>query len=137
MVRKSISIAVITALLASNAEAALLTNVQGTVTVNRGDGFVPAGPAGTTAVLAPGDRVRAETGSADIVYDNGCTVTLGAGQMVAVLYAAPDCSGGLKDGAASSSGISTSTLLIGGVVVAGGIGAGIALSQKSSKPASP
>ncbi len=137
MVRKSISIAVITALLASNAEAALLTNVQGTVTVNHGEGFVPVGPAGTTALLAPGDRVRAGTGSADIVYDNGCTVTLGAGQMVAVLYAAPDCNGGLKDGAASSSGLSTSTYLVGGLVVAGGIGAGIALSQKSSKPASP
>ncbi|MGO9173855.1 MAG: hypothetical protein ACLP7P_18085 [Rhodomicrobium sp.] len=134
MLRKSISIAVITALLVSNAEAALLTNVQGTVTVNRGEGFAPAG---NTAVLAPGDRVRAETGSADIVYDNGCTVKLGAGQTVAVLYAAPDCGGGLWDGAASSSGISTGTLLVGGLVVAGGIGAGIALSQKSSKPASP
>ncbi len=134
MVRKSISIAVIAALMASSAEAALLTNVQGTVTVNRGDGYSPAGAG---SVILPGDRVRAGEGSADIVYENGCTMRVGPGQTSIVLYAAPDCNGGSKD-AAVDTGISTGTLLIGGVLVVGGaVAGGIALSQTSSKPASP
>ncbi len=134
MLRTSISIAVIAALMASGAEAALLTNIQGAVMVNRGAGFSPAG---NVAEVAPGDRVRAGQGSADIVYENGCSVKVGPGQMAVVLAAAPNCQGGLKDGAAEETGVSTGTLVIGGLVVAGGIGAGIALSQNNGKPASP
>ncbi len=129
MVRKSIAIALIAALTAADAKAALLVNVEGAVAVNRGDGYQPA-PAG--AGIAPGDRVRAETGSADIVYENGCTVKVGPGQTVLVLYTPPACN------AAESSGLSTTTYVVGGIAVAGGIGAAaILLSQNNSKPASP
>ncbi len=133
MVRKSIVLAVIAALMASSAEAALVTNIQGAVSVNSGDGYRPAENA---TVVAPGDRVRTGDGSADITYENGCTVKIGPGQTAIVLYAAPVCDGGLKDGAAADTGISTGTLLVGGLVVGGAVAGAIALSQPS-KPASP
>lgn len=41
MVRKTISIALIASLAATGAQAALLTNVQGAVTVDRGYGSAP------------------------------------------------------------------------------------------------
>ena len=88
MVRKTISIALIASLAATGAQAALLTNVQGAVTVNRGYGY---GPAGTGGVITPGDRVRAPEGSADIVYDNGCIVRVDPGQTVIVLSPPPAC----------------------------------------------
>ena len=77
MVRKTILIALIASLAATGAQAALLTNVQGAVTVDRGYGNAPAG---TGSVIAPGERVRAGEGSADIVYDNGCIVKVDRGQ---------------------------------------------------------
>ncbi len=139
MVRKVISIAVIAGLMATSAQAALLTNVQGAVTVNHGDGFQPAA---TGAIIIPGDRVWAGEGSADIVYDNGCVVRVGPAQMVAVLNSSPACNGnasstggGLKDGIIEDSGISTGTLVIGGLLIGGGIAGGILLTQHD--PASP
>ncbi len=134
MARKSISVAVIAALMASSAQAALLTNVQGTVTVNQGNGYIPAA---SGSVVAPGDRVRVGEGSAGIVYENGCAQTVGPGQTVLVLYAAPDCNGGLKDGAAVETGVPTETLVIGGLVVGGAVAAAVVLTQGTSKPASP
>ena len=86
MLRKSISIALIASLAATGAQAALLTNVQGAVTVDRGYGYAPAG---SGSVIAPGDRVRAGEGSADIVYENGCTVKVDPGHTVIVLGSAP------------------------------------------------
>ncbi|MGO8781355.1 MAG: hypothetical protein ACLQKK_20965 [Rhodomicrobium sp.] len=127
MVRKSISIAVITALMASSAEAALLTEVQGMVTVNHGEGYSPAGAGGE---IAPGDRVRAAAGSASIVYENGCTQKVEPNQTVIVLYAPPACK-------VESQGFSTLTYVGGGVLLAGGAAAAVALSQNGSKPASP
>jgi hypothetical protein len=126
MVRKLISSLVIAPLIVTSAEAALLTNVHGTVTVNRGDGFRPAQGG---APVAPGDRVRVNDGSADILYDNGCTVRVGAGQMVAVLHTPPACktasSGGSSGSSGSSGGTSTMTYVYigGGLILAGGIGA--------------
>jgi hypothetical protein len=131
MAGKLTTIAVIAGLITSNAEAALLTNIQGFVTLNHGDGFQPAMP---QAVILPGDRVRTGQGSADLVYDNGCVVKIGPGQMVAVLNTAPVCSdGGSKDG---GTGISTGTLLVGGLLVGGGIAAGV-IYLMPKHPASP
>lgn len=132
MVRKLISIAVIAGLLTTNAEAALLTNTEGSVTVNHGDGFQPAQ---TGAVIIPGDRVRTGQGSADIVYDNGCVVRVGPQQMVAVLVTPPVCSGGgLKDAIVEDTGPSTGLLLVGGLLIGGGIAGGILLTQKPASP---
>jgi hypothetical protein len=128
MVRKLISTLLIVPLIVTSAEAAVLANVHGSITVNRGDGFQPA-QAG--APVAPGDRVRVNEGSADILYDNGCAVKLGAGQMVAVLHTPPACntasSGGLKDGPSSSSSM-TYVYIGGGLLLAAGAGAGIVLA---------
>jgi hypothetical protein len=130
MVRKLISSVVIASLIATYAEAARLTNVQGSVIVNRGDGFQPAQGG---APVAPGDRVRVNEGSAEILYENGCAVRVGPGQMVAVLYTPPACKGtstesasGLKDGPSSSS--MTYVYIGGGILLAAGAGAGIALA---------
>ncbi len=108
--------------------AALLTNVQGTVTVNRGAGFAPASGG---SIIAPGDRVRVAEGSAEIVYDNGCVVKLGPGQVVAVLYTPPACQSG-------TGGDDTAVYVAGGGLLLGGaIAGGILLSQGNHKAASP
>src|SRR6516164_488956 len=107
MVRKLISSVVIASLIATGAEAARLANVQGSVIVNRGDGFQPA-QGGT--VIAPGDRVRVNQGSAEIVYDNGCVVKVGSGQMVAVLYTPPACKGESSSSRSSNSSSGDSTM---------------------------
>ena len=91
MLRKPIAIALIASLAVSGAQAALLTNIQGMVTVNHGYGYEPAGAGGR---VGPGDRVHAGEGSADIVYENGSTVNVGAGQTVIVLSTAPACTVG-------------------------------------------
>jgi hypothetical protein len=130
MLRKLVSIAVVTTLMTASAQAAYLANVDGTVLINRGNGFRPAW---SGAEVGPGDRVRVENGAANIVYDNGCAVKVSPGQLVAVLSASPVCA---RENSASF-GLSTEELVIGGLVVGGGVGLGIALSQKKAAPASP
>jgi hypothetical protein len=126
MVRKTISIALIASLAATGAQAALLTNVQGAVTVDRGYGSAPAG---SGSVIAPGERVRAREGSADIVYDNGCIVKVDPGQTMVVLSPPPACH--------IASEVATSPIYLAGgaVAIGGGVAAAILLSQ--TKPASP
>jgi hypothetical protein len=132
MIRKVVSSLIILPLIVTGAEAAVLANVHGSVIVNRGEGFQPA-QAGTSVV--PGDRVRVNEGSADILYENGCSVKIGAGQMVAVLHTPPACKGTnspspTSSGGGSSGGLSTMTYVYigGGLLLAGGIGAGVALA---------
>jgi hypothetical protein len=126
MVRKTISIALIASLAATGAQAALLTNVQGVVTVDHGYGYAPAG---TGSVVAPGERVRAGEGSADVVYDNGCIVKVDPGRTMVVLSPPPACH------VASEIATSPAYLVGGAVAIGGGVAAAILLSQ--SKPASP
>jgi hypothetical protein len=137
MIRGMLTLLSISALLTASAEAALLSNVQGDVTINRGDGFKPASGG---AVVSPGDRIRVASGSADIVYENGCAVKVAGGQVVAVQYSGPSCGGssgggggGLKDGVSE-----TPVMLYvgGGLLLAGGAAAGVILLMPS-KPASP
>ena len=50
-------------------------------------------------------QIKAQGGSVDIVYDNGCSTHVGAKQVALVLSTPPSCNGavgygGLKDGAA-------------------------------------
>lgn len=85
--RKTVAVAM-ALLLAPAAEAALLSNIQGTVLVSSGGGFRPAsGP----IMIAAGDSVRTVDGSADIVYDNGCSTRVGPRQTAVVAYATPSC----------------------------------------------
>jgi hypothetical protein len=134
MFRGLVTLSLIIALLTAPAEAALLSNVQGTVTVNQGDGFKPASGG---AVVSPGDRVRVASGSADIVYDNGCAVHVWAGQVVAIQYAPPSCSG--TSGGSLKDPVPETPLWLyagGGLLVAGGAAAAILLLDPH-KPASP
>lgn len=116
------------AMLVSSAQASLLTGIAGSVSLNTGEGFKPVTEATS---VSPGDRVRTGNGSAEIVYDNGCSVKIGAGQVVLVLTAAPTCS------SENGSFPSMATLAVGGLVVVGGIGAAVLFTGSSSKPASP
>jgi hypothetical protein len=93
---------VIAALQTTNAQAAILANIEGAVSVNSGNGFQPASIGSS---VAPGDRVRTGDGSVDIVYDDGCSSHVAAKQVAIVLSTPPSCYGGvtyggLKDGAA-------------------------------------
>ena len=122
MLRKPIAIALIASLAVSGAQAALLTNVQGTVTVNHGYGYEPAGVGGP---VGPGDRVHAGEGSADIVYENGSAVNVGSGQTVIVQSTTP----------ASAVGSQTPdalTYAAGGMLAAGGVAAAIGFSESNS-----
>jgi hypothetical protein len=146
MVRKLISSLLIAPLIVTGAEAARLS-IQGSVIVDRGDGFQPvqgesAGYAWVVPV-APGDRIRVNSGFAEIAYDNGCVVKIGPGQMAAVLYTPPVCRGeitssaSLSSSSSSSSGTSTMTYVYigGGLLLAGGIGAGaVLLYQNAASP---
>ncbi len=119
MFRRVVAFAIVTALVASSAHAAaVLTDVEGTVLVNQGNG---PSQAGNGTPVAPGDRVRTTTGSVEIVYENGCTVKVGPNELVTVLPAPPQCT-------------SSGTLVLGGLALAG-IGIGVALANNS--PASP
>lgn len=132
--RAYVSAAVIAALFATNAAAVTLSNVEGTVSVNQGSGFQPAS-IGTA--LSSGDRVRASSsGSANIVYDNGCSTRVAPSQVAVVLATPPACQGGsLKDGGGAAfapAGIGTDTLLVGGLVVGAGVGIAVALSDNNN-----
>lgn len=137
MVRKSLIFTVVAALTASSAQAAMLTNIQGGVSINAGGGYQPvAGP----ATVVPGERIRTGDGSADIVYDNGQTVHVGPNQVVLVSNLppsagpAPDTGGGLKD----DTGIPLAYWVGGALVVGGGVAAGIILTENNHHhPASP
>ena len=125
--RALISGALAAALLTANVQAAVLGNVAGPVLVNHGDGFLPAS-AGSSLVL--GDRVRVDNGSADIVYENGCSTRVGPQQVSVVLASPPPCGGGLKDGVVQETAEpSVAPLIIGGLLVGGAVGLAVALSS--------
>jgi hypothetical protein len=135
MIRGLVTVLLVGALLTESAEAALLSNVQGAVTVDQGDGFKPA--LGGAAV-SPGDRIRVASGSADIVYDNGCAVHVGAGQVVAIQYNPPSCGGGSSSSGSLKDPPSETPVMLyvgGGLLLAGGAAAGVILLTQ--KPASP
>lgn len=111
------------------AEAALLTNIQGQASINRGNGFVPAtGPVD----LKPGDQVLTGNGGAQLQYSLTCTATIGPNQLILVQAQSP-CAAqqGQAGSEAGLGGISTTNLIVGGLVIGGGVAAAIALSQAS------
>jgi hypothetical protein len=136
----------------ANGMAATLTVLSGIVQVNKGEGFY--GVAGA-ANVSPGDRVRVTNGVATIAYENGCSVQLGPDQLAVVLASPPSCpqkrntdnnptsknlASNNTEGSnptESATGFSNGTLILGGLVVAGAVGAVVALSSSGNKPASP
>jgi len=137
---------------AGSAEAATLVDIRGEVLVNTGSGFVAAN--GPTAI-APGHQVFIRPGgSAQIVFGDGCKVPV-AHERVVQIGASSPCSSGTQQqqqgastgaasgpgvvGAAEVGGVSSSTLVVGGLAIAGGAAIAVGLSSGGSKdkPASP
>jgi hypothetical protein len=79
--------------LVTNAPGAALTNVEGSVQVDHGNGFKPVTE---PVLLVPGDRVFGNTGAASFLYEDNCFEKMKPNQMVIVLAEPPACS--LKDG---------------------------------------
>ncbi len=114
--------------------AASLQNVEGSVLVNRGNGFEVVG-SGTQ--VKPGDQVLVRSnGSATIVFNEACVTKLDAGSSTTVPAEVP-CAppvGGLAGAAAPAA----TTMVIGAAVVAGGVALAVGLGgNDSAKPASP
>jgi hypothetical protein len=135
LARPLISAAVIVGLLTANAQATVVSSLEGVVSVNRGNGFKPAS---IGLPLEPGDRIRTGEGSANILYDNGCATKIGP-QQVAIVYSEPPvCNGGgLKDGVVMSPAepeAGVDPLIAGGLLAgaAAGLAAALASSSKSS-----
>lgn len=90
---------IIAAIFATNAAAAVLVNVEGTVSVNRGGGLQPVWgngfqPASSGTALSSGDRVRADAnGSAHVLYENGCSTRVAPSEIAVVLATPPSCHG--------------------------------------------
>ncbi|MGO9462056.1 MAG: hypothetical protein ACLPWS_02535 [Rhodomicrobium sp.] len=135
MIKRAISITVITSLIAGSSQAAVLSGVEGAVSVSDGGGFVPVA---SGASVGPGYRVRTGDGSTNIVYENGCATTVGPHQVAVVLATPPTCGGGgLKDGGPVADTCCTSPWLISGLIAGGGAGVAIAIATTTNKPASP
>ena len=95
-----------------SAEAAMVQALDGPVFVDRGEGYQAI--AGATQAV-PGDLVLAGNGgSAQIRYENGCTVAVESGQTVAVTHSPPQCrrTGNWLIGAAAVGGIVTGVILL-------------------------
>jgi hypothetical protein len=117
VLRKTILSVSVVALLATQAEAAVL-QLQGIASVDNGGGFVKAT---NNMQLNPGDRVRVNSGFAYVVYDNGYQSKVGGGQMAVVVSDAPGpFSAGAPETPAGYWGAA--------FVVATGIGAGAAIA---------
>ncbi len=123
MSRNRIILAVIAAAMATSANAAHLSDIQGAVLVNNQ-------PVSASAEVAQGDRIKVVNGSAVLVYSNGAAISITSGQTIVVLANPPE-QVSMKDG-----DLPSPYIYGGALVVAGGAGLAIALSQ-ASKPASP
>ncbi len=123
MSRNQIILAVIAAAMATSANAAHLSEIQGAVLVNNQ-------PVSASAEVAQGDRIKVVNGSAVLVYSNGAAISITSGQTIAVLANPPE-QVSMKDG-----DLPSPYIYGGALVVAGGAGLAIALSQ-TGKPASP
>lgn len=131
--RPLISAIMVAVLVSTSAQAAVLTSLDGAVSVNSGNGFQPASIGSS---LAPGDRVRTNEGSANILYENGCATAVGP-QQIAIVYSQPPIChvGGLKDGvAAVEPAPGDNPLLVGGFVAGTAIGIAVAIGSNNKHP---
>ncbi len=111
--------------LGTSAIAATVTATQGQVLVNRGNGYQRV--AGSTQAGTGATVVANPGGSAQVVYSDGCAVTVEPGSVYTIAPQSP-CATGVA-------GVDATTLTVGAVVV-GGVALGVLLSQKG-KSASP
>ncbi len=133
MFQRAIAAAVISILVSASAQAALLTGIEGSVSVNRGSGFqvvtVPT-------QVKPGDRVMVGQGSnAQIVYSDTCIARLPASNTVVVATTVPCTATSPVSTTAPALGLTApgvGPLVVGGLVVAAGVGAAILLTQGAS-----
>jgi hypothetical protein len=103
----------------------------GQVLVNQGSGYQQVVgssdvKAGSTVVVNPG-------GSAQILYPDGCSVSVQPGSVYTIQSQSPCLAA--DGGQASSSGVSGTTLAVGAVVIGGGVAALVLLNKdKSASP---
>jgi hypothetical protein len=142
--RAVIAVGLAATLFTTAAQAAMLANLEGSVSVNRGDGFQPVS-AGTT--VAPGDRIKTGKGSTvNVVYENGYSVPVGPNQVRTVQYAPAPVAGAASAAAetASAGGSALAGLgggALGGIaapvvvggVVAGAVTVGVVASSNNNK----
>lgn len=126
----------------ASVHAAALDAIQGTVMVNSGTGFKPVGE---NYVVNPGDKILVSPGgSVRIVYSEGCWEDVEISG-VKTVPAKPSCVGGEQnanapggEGGAPGPLTPTTSLIIGGVAIAGGVAAAVAVNNSGGKdPASP
>jgi hypothetical protein len=104
--------------LAAAASVATVQTMEGSLSLNRGDGYVEVL---TWADAAAGSQVMANPGSrGKVIYSDGCEVELSPGSVYAIQQASPCKSGLFRGGAAK--------YVVGGLLVAGGVVAVVALT---------
>jgi hypothetical protein len=148
MLGKHIVAAIITAVVTSHAQGAVLKSISGTVMLNKGDGFRSVSD---VTPVSEGDRVLVRgRGSAQIEYGEGCSVQISANQSAVVLPShacnkssthslSTNSAVSLKDTPASINSEETSDYQLyvaGGVLFTAGAVA-TAIEVGKDKPASP
>jgi hypothetical protein len=133
----TLGLAALALIATGTAWAAVLDGIQGQVLINRGGTYRPAkGP----MELKPGDSVTATSGSSAVLsYDDGCSVAVEAGTVVAIAAGPSPCATQVNVGSAAVGGLDGRTLGVGALVVGGVIGAAALISGGGTrdKPASP
>jgi hypothetical protein len=110
--------------------AAMVNATQGQVLVNQGSGYQQV--AGSVDVTPGGTIVVNPGGSAQIVYPDGCSVSVQPGSVYTIAPQSPCLAQG---GSQATSAINGTTLAIGAVVVGGGAAALLLLNKdKSASP---
>lgn len=120
----------LTAFVSSHSFAATVDQLQGTVSVNRGSGYLRIN---VPAILVEGNSVMAgPANSAEIVYENGCRSKVEPGS-VAIVTKEPVCDGRLSLDAGGASAFAVGAIIAGGVV-----GSAVAIGRsRHDGPASP
>ena len=114
--------------------AAVVQPVQGTLSLNQGQGFSPINGAinakvGDSLMVAPG-------GSATVVYEDGCKVDIRPGAVTTIAPLSPCAAGSNAQSYEQSSGWNWGAIVVGGLA-AGGAGWGIYEATKSSGSGNP
>ncbi len=126
------------AMIGGETQAAVL-QVEGLASVDAGKGYAPAT---SNTQVNPGDRVRAAKGCTLIVYSTGYKSKICNGQLAVVVSDPPSPAPGralsLKDKPEPApEQFDTTDLALPGLLVGGGVGLAIALSNNHSSPNSP
>jgi hypothetical protein len=124
MSRKSLILAVIATAMATGANAAHLSDVEGAVFVNNK-------PIDASIEVIQGDRIKTLKGTATLVYANGAAVRIKPGHTLVVLENPPE-EVSMKDGIVPPPGTGAEAAL----VVAGGVALTVGLTELG-RPVSP